>query len=145
MSEIPDWLMQLTPNDDEDIDNETPDPAPAQPEDELPDWLMQVTAAEEDKKADHDALNFTPPPEPEAAPITEAVDPMEALRTQMAPSAEASFMEMAEPTARTAAPDLTLGLLSWQRFFLSVLLFLDVAIIGLLFLVMLGSIAIPMP
>ena len=35
------------------------------------------------------------------------------------------------------------GLLPWQVFFLSVLMFLDVAVIGMLFLVMLGRVVLP--
>ena len=35
------------------------------------------------------------------------------------------------------------GMVPWQVFFLSVLMFLDIAIVGMLFLVMLGRVVIP--
>jgi hypothetical protein len=45
-------------------------------------------------------------------------------------------------TQEEAAPSPLSGLLPWQRFVLALLLFLDVAVVGFLFLVMLGCMAI---
>ncbi|MEA3310520.1 MAG: hypothetical protein U9Q70_13580 [Chloroflexota bacterium] len=45
-----------------------------------------------------------------------------------------------EKTDAAAPAGLELGLLPWQKFVLSVLLFLDVVLIGALFLLVLGSV-----
>lgn len=135
MSEIPDWLMQQLAPDEEEPDDlgiappleEAPEPAP------LDDvyGLMGLTE-----------------PDDSPNPVAEMADPMAALRTEIDSTEEAAssaslFESMTTPAARTTTSNLSLGILPWQRLFLSVLLFLDVGIIGLLFLVMLGSISIP--
>lgn len=72
---------------------------------------------------------------PETAP--ETVDLLDDLREEMA------VMETAPVAEKSRAQRRVGGMLPWQVFFLSVLMFLDVAIVGLLFLVMLGRIVIP--
>lgn len=47
------------------------------------------------------------------------------------------------PSVRRTRSRYVFGLLPWQIFFLSVLMFLDVAVIGMLFLVMLGRVVLP--
>ncbi len=87
-------------------------------------------------------------PEPAEEPEEAGLDLMADLRSQMdVPEVAApTAAELARPKARRqprSSGGMELSLLPWQQFVLSVLLFLDVTIIGLLFLVMLGRIAIP--
>lgn len=93
---------------------------------DLPDWLRELTPQETD---DAGTAATTPgwlhevPPEAPAAP-PEPAAPRTSRRRRSRRSA-------------------TGGLQPWQRFVLALLLFLNVAIIGLLLLTMLGRIAIP--
>ncbi len=103
---------------------------------ELPDWLRDI--APDDEEDDEFSI------------ITEGVpddvsddDLMDSLRTELDEADEAS----SEPEARQIGSsalermDFVRILLPWQRFVLSVFLFLDVLVIGLLFLTMLGRIS----
>ncbi|HOU13181.1 MAG TPA: hypothetical protein PKZ84_08685 [Anaerolineae bacterium] len=117
---------------------------------DMPDWLSELVSVSDDdeplQKAAPASASVMPlipdasPPQrarpPEPAPAN--VDLMDDLRSQVAAqeAAPAVAPKKARPRSRYVAG----GLLPWQAFFLSVLLFLDVAVIGLLFLVMLGRI-----
>lgn len=118
-SDMPDWLSELMPAADEEP------PQKAAPED------ADLMPLHTDAKS---SLRARPQ---EAAP--EDVDMMDDLRSQV----------VAQETAPVVAPKKARsryvlgGLLPWQVFFLSVLLFLDVAVVGMLFLVMLERVVLP--
>ena len=100
---------------------------------DLPDWLSELAPKDGEE---------------EIAPVVEesdvAPDMMADLRSQFDETDAPTAAEQAVPKAqRRQRSSLEFGLMPWQRFFLSLLLFLDVTIVGLLFLVMLGRIAIP--
>lgn len=117
---------------------------------DIPDWLRGLAPKEEGEEEEA-AVGFAPPPpvmkEPEVEAEAPGLDLMADLRTQMSDVADeptAADLARAEPRRRArASSGLALNLRPWQQFILSVLLFLDVAVIGLLFLVMLGRIVIP--
>ncbi len=121
---MPDWLSALMPTADEE-----PQPK-AVLEDEAP---LPVVGQ---------AARRTAPPTP---PTPEAGDALDDLRSQVAvPDAAPPAAPKKSRSARSARSARTFGgLLPWQVFFLSVLLFLDVAIIGMLFLVMLERVVLP--
>ncbi len=118
-SDMPDWLSELMPVSDEDepLQKAAPASAGVRP---LP---PEATPAQRTRP-------------PEAAPAS--VDLMDDLRSQVA--AQETAPAVAPKKARSRSRYVAGGLLPWQAFFLSVLLFLDVAVIGLLFLVMLGRV-----
>lgn len=95
---------------------------------DMSDWLSELTPRSEDE----DRTENEP---------TDSLDLMADLRNQMDVTEEAPPPRESRPPTRSRNIDL--GLLPWQQFFLSMLLFLDVAIVGLLFLVMLGRMVIP--
>ncbi|HQE91905.1 MAG TPA: hypothetical protein PLH19_04385 [Anaerolineae bacterium] len=115
---------------------------------DMPDWLLELMPAAEGEeprqkavaedrqvmplRADTQAEPYTKPQE--AAPAD--VDGLDDLRHQVAVQEAAQVMA----AQKAHSPYVFGGLLPWQAFFLSVLLFLDVAIIGMLFLIMLGRI-----
>jgi hypothetical protein len=117
---------------------------------DMPDWLSELMpvseeeeplqkAAPEDKnviplRTDAQASQRARPQE--AAP--EGVDLMDDLRSQVAAQEVAPVVAPKKVRSRYVLG----GLLPWQAFFLSVLLFLDVAIVGMLFLVMLGRVVL---
>ena len=112
---------------------------------DIPDWLRGLAPDMDDD----DAPIAPPVPLMAEEPEEEAgLDLMADLRSQM-DGAEAvipTAAELARPRPRRQprpSGGVELGLRPWQQFVLSVLLFLDVTIIGLLFLVMLGRIAFP--
>jgi hypothetical protein len=134
MSDIPDWLVELAAQGDEEEEEEA------------------EGGIETEMTPASDAFTFAPEPQTVAEPITYAEIPdedaaeddlMDALRGQVeADVAEEEIFEAEE----ASGPSLSLripGLLAWQQLVLTVLLFLDVIVIGLLILVMLGRISIP--
>ena len=98
---------------------------------ETPDWLSEIAAegeALDNNEQEEDTFDD--------------INLMDDLRSQMdAEDIIAPAEEVSRPSRKRAS--LELGMRPWQRFFLSVLLFLDVAIVGLLFLIILGRIVIP--
>ena len=96
--------------------------------DATPDWLTELMPGAEEE----------PPVGQEEAG---AADMMTDLRGQMDEAGAEEALEKA-PRPRSSRSVFG-GLRPWQRFVLSILMFLDVAIIGLLFLVMLGRVVIP--
>lgn len=135
---------------------------------DIPDWLVEL-AAQRNQDADEEEAEQDLMPEPEAFVDAEpdSLDPVEALRSQVddtpaeeepeltrrgflglgaRPAAAGESAALAVAPAKqsaAAAPRRVAGLLPWQQLILAVLLFLDVVVIGLLFLVMLGRVAIP--
>lgn len=92
--------------------------------DEL-DWLSDLVRTKEDA--------------PSSEEPSETVDVLDGLREEIAVSGALQPDEEVKPRAQRAIG----GMLPWQVFFLSVLMFLDIAIVGMLFLVMLGRVVIP--
>jgi hypothetical protein len=122
---------------------------------DMPDWLAGLVSAPEDEDDDQLLAVPTRPqasvaqpqvamPQPQAvaaqpqAVVFEDADMMADLRSQVVAD---------EPTPTPAVSRrrsrYVFGLLPWQIFFLAVLMFLDVAVIGMLFLVMLGRVVLP--
>ena len=135
MGDIPDWLVELAAQqgqDDEEDETEW-DFLRAEPS-EAP---LPVPDVGSDLLSDSSAASQAPSPDEE---LVEG-DLMAALRSQV------ELEEPEElPVAAAAKHHLDFrvaGMLPWQQFVLAILLFLDVAVIGLLFLVMLGRVGIP--
>jgi len=122
---------------------------------DMPDWLAGLVSAPEDEDEDQPLTAAVAQPQarvvqPQAAAsppqatvrstasVFEEEDLMAGLRSQVA-TAEPT----PAPATRRKRSRYVFGLLPAQIFFLSVLMFLDVAVIGLLFLVMLGRIVLP--
>ena len=123
--------------------------------DDMPDWLAGLVSAPEDEDDDQLLAATVQPqasavqpqvaaPQPQTAVpqpqiVFEDGDLMADLRSQVAVEEEPALA----PPARQTRSRYVFGLLPWQIFFLAVLMFLDVAVIGLLFLVMLGRVVLP--
>ncbi|MGC9346936.1 MAG: hypothetical protein ACP5JG_02255 [Anaerolineae bacterium] len=126
MSDIPDWLVELAAQRD------------ADEEDEEDEFLTDVQASPADEYEEPEPTTFS-----EATPTTgepEDDDLMAALRSQV------DFEEVEEEPAEKRSFSINLaipGLQPWQQLVLSVLLFLDILVVGLLFLVILGRVGIP--
>ena len=122
---------------------------------DMPDWLAGLVSAPEDEDDDQFLAASVRPqasvaqpqvamPQPQAvvaqpqAVVFEDADMMADLRGQVVVDEPTPA-----PVARRRRSRYVFGLLPWQIFFLSVLMFLDVAVIGMLFLVMLGRIVLP--
>ncbi|MFN2110866.1 MAG: hypothetical protein ACK2UI_14520 [Anaerolineae bacterium] len=121
---------------------------------DMPDWLAGLVSDPEDEDDDQllaDAMPQMRPVEPQAAaPQAQAAvtqppvitfeddDMMADLRSQVAAEELPP-----EPSAKQTRSRYMFGLLPWQIFFLAVMMFLDVAVIGMLFLVMLGRVVLP--
>jgi len=106
---------------------------------EIPSWLVELAESAENEDADQ-----TPDQLPESGFLEEPVTLMDELRSQVEtePMPEEELQD--EPAPEKPKKQISFaGLLPWQQAFLSVLLFLDIVVIGLLFLAMLGRIAIP--
>ncbi len=124
---------------------------------EMPDWLAGLVSAPEDEDEDQPLIAAVAPPQARAvqpqvaapqpqttarptASVFEEEDLMAGLRSQVAEEEPAPAPSTRRKRSRSRY---VFGLLPQQIFFLSVLMFLDVAVIGLLFLVMLGRIVLP--
>lgn len=140
MSDIPDWLRELAAESDQEdaLGGERPtgdegdEPADVdrstEPADGPP--VVEVTPA----SAPHDEVRPQPNDQDD-------LDLMEQLRSQVDVEEEES--ESSPPRPSLSLDDILIGGLEpVQQFVLAVLLFLDVLVIGLLFLVMLGRIGI---
>lgn len=126
--DMPDWLAGLV-SAPEDEDDDQPLSATARPQMGVPQTGIvqpQVAAPPQATAA-----------QPQATPFEDA-DLMADLRSQVAVEEPTSG-----PARQRARARYVFGLLPWQIFFLTVLMFLDVAVIGMLFLVMLGRVVIP--
>lgn len=113
---------------------------------DMPDWLKDLSRGVTNDDEEDMLVEPEPEPEPE-------LDPLADLRSQMGGDELESVEPMPEPVRAASRPRRrsggsrrnAMGLLPSQSFFLSVLLFFDIAFVGLLFLVMLQRIAIPLP
>ncbi|MBN2390092.1 MAG: hypothetical protein JXR84_05190 [Anaerolineae bacterium] len=121
---------------------------------DMPDWLAGLVSAPEDEDDDQLLAAAMPQmravephvtaPQPQAAVAQSPViafedeDMMADLRSQVAVEEPPP-----EPLAKKTRSRYVFGLLPWQIFFLAVMMFLDVAVIGMLFLVMLGRVVLP--
>ena len=121
---------------------------------DMPDWLAGLVSDPEDEDDDQllaDAMPQMRPVEPQAAaPQAQAAvtqppvitfeddDMMADLRSQVAAEELPP-----ETSAKQTRSRYMFGLLPWQIFFLAVMMFLDVAVIGMLFLLMLGRVVLP--
>jgi hypothetical protein len=97
---------------------------------ELPDWLRDIAPDDEEE----DEFSIIADELPDDVSDDELMD---SLRTELDETEEALY----EPEVRQSGSGVLDFLLPWQRFVLSVFLFLDVLVIGLLFLTMLGRIS----
>jgi len=121
---------------------------------DMPDWLAGLVSAPEDEDDDQ-PLTAAAQPQVAAAPPQAAASPSQATaRPQVGAFEDEDMMAdlrsqvaveepVPAPSARRTRSRYIFGLLPWQVFFLSVLMFLDVAVIGMLFLVMLGRVVLP--
>lgn len=104
------------------------------------DWLSELVPASGDEAVEENVPETVPAVGPGEEVVSEApVDLLSDLRGEMVTAGEEAAAVSEEPRPRRTLG----GLLPWQIFFLSVLFFLDIVVIGLLFLVMLGRIVIP--
>ena len=137
MSEIPDWLVELAAQQGDNDDAE----------DGESEWdFLQVEPAEDSHQEPSfgQSLFSEPPtasPVPASADVEEDDDLMADLRSQVE-SVEPEELPARRPS-KSPLDYRVAGLRPWQQLVLSVLLFLDVGIIGLLFLVMMGRIVLP--
>lgn len=156
MSDIPDWLVELASQRDADEDEgeEVTPPSPEVAEtdaDEVTtewDFLRTPPAVAEEaapsSRWDGDAGGTgkalsTPAAARHVAALDEG-EVIESLRGEV--DAEALALAPVAVAVRTSSPPLIPGLLPWQQAVLAILLLLDIAVIGLLFLVMLGKMSI---
>lgn len=132
MGEIPNWLIELAEDaendDNEDADDVTNDI-------EYPDQTEDAQETEEltEQYAGSQASSGF---------LEEPVALMDELRSQVDPQRD-EMVPVKTGTEESVKPVSFLGMLPWQIAILSVFLFLDIAVIGLLFLAMLGRISIP--
>ena len=126
MGEILDWLIELAEN----ADNEDSE-------------QIREEFTETHTGQQTEALPESPPSYvPESGFLEEPVTLMDELRSQVEPLPEEELKS--EPTKELPGkPVRFAGMVPWQLAILSIMLFLDIAIIGLLFLTMLGRIALP--
>jgi hypothetical protein len=122
---------------------------------DMPDWLAGLVSAPEDEDDDQ-FLTAAAPPQTGAVQPQVATPQAQAAVTQPQVGAFEDEDIMADlrsqvvaeeptptPSVRRTRSRYIFGLLPWQVFFLSVLMFLDIAVIGMLFLVMLGRVVLP--
>ena len=126
MGEIPDWLIELAEN----ADNEEGE--------KLPEEVTEILTNQQTG-----ALPESQPSQlPESGFLEEPVTLMDELRSQVEPLPEEELKH--EPTFDQPKKSVSFaGMVPWQLAVLSILLFLDIVVIGLLFLIMLGRIALP--
>lgn len=111
----------------------------------VPDWLSEL-APEEDPEDEQDAMH---------GDASDDMDLMDDLRGQLTFEGEDGASPTVTPSGRSRERGRSgsrsrrskggassLGLYAWQKFILSILLFFNVAIVGLMVLIMLGRIAI---
>jgi hypothetical protein len=112
---------------------------------EIPSWLIELAESAENNDSDQTPDQLTEElseQRPESGFLEEPVTLMDELRSQVEPSPEEELAD--EPVKKQPKKQISLaGMLPWQQAVLSVLLFLDIAVIGILFLAMLGRISIP--
>ncbi len=137
MGDIPDWLVELAAQRDEEDDeadetewdilraDDTEEPAAGSAEADVP---VEASPEVVERDAAMDTANLD-----EGALI-------DVLRSQVETEEEAA--DVVSATSRKGIGLLIPGLLPWQQLVLAALLLLDIIVIGLLFLVMLGRMTI---
>ncbi len=138
-SDMPDWLAGLVSAPEDEDEDQLLTAAVAQPQARV---MQPQVAAPSPQARLVQPQAVAPSPQATARPtasVFEEEDLMAGLRSQVA-AAEPT----PAPAPRRKRSRYVFGLLPAQIFFLSVLMFLDVAVIGLLFLVMLGRIVLPL-
>jgi len=114
--------------------------------DDMPDWLAGLVSAPEDEDDDQLLAAVVEPQASAVQPQASVAQPQVAFEDEdlMADlRSQVAVEEDPAPAARQTRSRHVFGLLPWQIFFLAVLMFLDVAVIGFLFLVMLGRVVLP--
>jgi hypothetical protein len=109
---------------------------------EIPSWLIELAENAENNDSDQSTEKL-PDQLPESGFLEEPVTLMDELRSQMEPLPEDEPKEEVEEEVRPTMPMSFAGMVPWQLAVLSVLIFLDIAVIGMLFLTILGRISIP--
>ncbi len=141
MSDIPDWLIELAAQRDEDE------------EDEEPEWdFLRSEPDSEDEQEAPGTRPFAESTEAEAPVSIEELDSsdegeqdedvMEALRSQVEAEEEADVLEPSDASGDAMSLRIA-GLKPWQQLVLAILILMDVVVIGMLLLVMLGRVSIP--
>ncbi|MBN1875371.1 MAG: hypothetical protein JXA33_14170 [Anaerolineae bacterium] len=102
----------------------------------FPDWLRDLAPEDDEPLASQPAMTI------QQSVDVEDEGMMDDLRRQMGAVDTEPGPETARPAVSSGASNFG-GLVAWQRFVLSLFLFLDVAVVGMMFLVMLGRIVIP--
>lgn len=144
MSDIPDWLVELAAQRDDDeeaptSDSETTEISADDVEEEWDFLRASPASAGETTTDDWDAF----PAAGAATLVSEEAaegEVIDVLRSQV--EADDRIPETPVVTPRRAAGRPIAGLVPWQQAVLAILLLLDVAVIGFLFLVMLGKMSI---
>ena len=133
MGEIPDWLIELAENADNEESEEITEQLTEQANVELqPESIDQQT--------EEIVFDQQPQPTPVSGFLEEPVDLMDELRSQVEPLPEEIHPEDTGTPKRRKRVTF-MGMVPWQLAVLSIMLFLNIAIIGLLFLTILGRIA----
>ena len=136
MSDIPDWLVELAAQRD---DNEE--------EDEVTLDAVEAEVIQDDQE-EWDFLRSAPPAVEETSTVAPAYagdevddgEVIDALRSQA--EADAVAADALDAAPKSTSGRRIGGLLPWQQAVLAILLLLDIAVIGFLFLVILGKIVI---
>jgi hypothetical protein len=137
MSDIPDWLRELADESDQEdmLDDES---SVLEDSDTSTADADSASVAQDPSPGDVMSAEFSQPQSEEP----DELDLMDQLRSQV-DAEEEDAVEPSSPATSFSLDDVLIGGLEpIQQFVLAVLLFLDVLVIGLLFLVMLGRIAI---
>lgn len=143
MSDIPDWLVELAAQGDLD-DDEASESASELQASESSAVSLQDSGSEAQVFGDTDIFSQSTEDVDVAADEVEddaTQDLMVTLRNQVAAGAAEEGVKVEDASARSFSLRIP-GLLPWQQLVLTVLLFLDVVVIGLLILVMAGRVAI---
>lgn len=120
MGEIPNWLIELAESADNDDNEENQDAVPS-----------EVTIRQ-------------PEQQPRSGFLEEPVTLMDELRSQVVEETFPDDNRQKEfELEKSFKPIAFAGMLPWQLAVLSFLLFVDIAVVGLLFLAMLGRISFP--
>jgi len=112
---------------------------------EIPSWLIELAESADNEESDQ-VINQEPitleEPQPESGFLEEPVTLMEELRSQVEVEPESVEPVVEDSPEGEPRKQISLaGMVPWQLAVVSVLLFLDILVIGLLFLAMLGNIS----
>lgn len=133
-SDMPDWLRDLSRGVENAEDNMPAEPEPEPEIDPLADLRSQMNE-EPESAASMPAADSRHRGESKREVVNSLI---ERLGSDKPESRRAGSRSQSSRSRRGA-----MGLLPWQSFVLSVLLFFDIAFVGMLFLVMLGRVVFP--